>query len=99
MKQNYRVTLLTFRTESGANAVYLTSRSDDRTINTIYACHKNRNDNYGDTNPYIIALDEERLIGKTVLRDGMYKNQADAMRKELVRQFKNWGIEVYNTKK
>ena len=99
MKTNYRVTLLTFRTESGANAVYLTSRSDDRTINTIKACNKNRNDNYGDNNPYIVALSEDRLIGKTVLREDMYKNHSDAMRQELVRQFSNWGIEVYNTKK
>ena len=96
--QNYRVTLLTFSTESGANAVYLTSRSDDRTLNTIVACHKNRHDNYGDNNPYILALDEGRLIGKTVLQDGLYKYQADAMRKELVRQFKMFGIEVYNKK-
>ena len=96
--QNYRVTLLTFSTESGANAVYLTSRSDDRTLNTIVACHKNRHDNYGDNNPYILALDEGRLIGKTILKSGVSKFEADATRKELVRVFKNYGIEVYNKK-
>ena len=95
-KQEYRITLLTFRTESGANALYLTSRSDDRTVETIYACHRNRKDNYSDNNPYIVALDEGRLVSKTVLRENMWKPQANAYKKELIRQFRKFGIEVMN---